>query len=69
MLFAFSTENAEPWKGPERFTQARLAELFSPKAGWLIESVTPELYEIAPDVKIGFRETQLRCHRLVAHCL
>ena len=66
MLFAFSTANKEPWKGPGRLTEAQLRDLFSCQAGWQVDSVTPELYEISPDPKIGFKEKRLRCHRLLA---
>ena len=64
VLFAFSDANKEPWKGPGRLTEAQLRGLF--KAGWQIDSISPELYEIAPDPKIGFREKQLKVHRLLA---
>ena len=65
VLFCFSEQNPQPWKGPDLLTQDDLHCLFNQASGWRITSITPTLFDLGKSNARTFRLTD-HVWRLVA---
>lgn len=67
VLFAFSDENPDPWRGPDRCSKADLHRLFNKESGWCIESITATQFDIGK--QMGSLKMTDHVWRLVAVCI